>query len=520
MRLLIESRKLTIELASTKHIAVDRAGAETFVPQGAKEDPHIDHFDDIKSSQSSTDNKPSSETSDTSVFRYTQLSRRKSIHKRIGRVLLRISRMCSDAQCSVYAYQYGSGASELPAGESPGEGTASLYEMPGSFPRVELESQDVEKRSVPPYSTSMAYAQAAPEHLQGYYKKNQNATLRRAAPMSVANLSHLPRLEVPQSQYRVPRLISDHSPLTPSPISPITPVIDTNSGYSGAPNLGQYLDVISPCTIPKQSQIFACYGNWSHHGQQSPATPSTSDSYDHSLSYTTTPLSAYSHSSYPPSAHSPYPYSAHSSHQPWPQPQIERQPPMQAQTYSPMHCSQSSNQTHLAGANFWASNVRAQTGDVNNGFPLFQSQDWQSEISVASRPHGPTSQAQSYFEKQGHDSSDQLLFPHLSMSHTFEDVPPAYSPVASEPQPTIRNTQQRYQPAVCQHCGKIFTGKYGSGNCKRHVQQTHASIFDRAIHMCKMCMKTYNRADALRKHQWKKHRMADAKPNKRRERGS
>ncbi|KAJ4985705.1 hypothetical protein SVAN01_08792 [Stagonosporopsis vannaccii] len=353
-------------------------------------------------------------------------------------------------------------------------------------------------------SSSIHYAQPAPEHLRNYYKANQNATLRRAAPISVANLSQLPRLEVPQSRHCVPRLISDHSPLTPSPISPMTPEGGIRYGHKQSSNSQLCSDVISPCTIPKQGQIFAHYGSWGQQVQQSPATPSTASSFE--PSYATTPISA-------------YPSSAQSSFQSWPQPQSWQQSLIYPQAYAPIQYSQRTNDNTVTEATIWHGSIQDNVSNTYNGSPMFQTPDYQQRMPGASHSAYSASQSQSLFEKQHQMETVDPHSTQVRTSHTFDEAPPAYSTVIPDQRPDICTPPQRYQPAVCQQCGKVFTGKFGPGNCKRHVQQIHASIFDRAIHMCKMCMKTYNRADALRKHQWKKHRLEDARPNKRRDRG-
>ena len=490
-------------LASTKHVVANNPRADTFASDTTTKDSHIDRFD-TESLFSSANDTDSAKPLDTSVYRYTQLPRRKSVHKRIGRLFLRISRMCSDAQCNAYAYQYGGGASELPAGGSPIEGSTSFYELPGSFPRAELEGLDMQESAARCYPTGMPYAHTAPEHLRDYYKANRNATLRRAAPVSVANLSQLPRLEVPQSRHCVPRLISDHSPLTPSSVSPITPVLDANSGHSQLSNSQLYLNAISPCTIPEQGQMFPHYGSWGHRLQQSPATPSTINSYG--SSHATTPLSA-------------DPPSAHSSFQAWPQLRSEQMPPMYSQAYSTVHHNQSTNDAMATGISSWQSNINPQQYNISDALPIAHMQDYQPNGHVLSQLPNPSLQAQSCFEKQRQLAAAQQHPTSQQRRHTYNDAPPAYCPSVPDLQPPTLNPQQQYPPAVCQQCGKIFTGKYGPGNCKRHVQQTHGSMLDRAIHMCKVCMKMYNRADALRKHQWKKHRLEEARPNKRRDRG-
>ncbi len=481
-------------LASSRHVAVKHTRANTFAPDTSKNKYEIDQLD-TKSPRSTRAKPDASRTSDTSTSYDTQLSRRKSIHQRIGRIFLRVSRMCLDTQCSGYTYQYKGAASELPAG-------GSIHEMPGSFPGAELDNCDMPGTPIYSRPTSMLYAQATSERLHDYPKENQNATLLRAGPISAANLSRLPRLEVPQPQHRVPRLISDHSPLTSPSVSPITPL--GSAAYRQYQDLSpqSYLDVVSPCTDTKPGQMFPCYGNWGNQPQLNPATPSTASSYD--MSYTTTPISAYG-------------TRAESSFQSWSRAQTERPPTFSTQAYLPLHNSQSLNDSTLNVGNWWQNDTRVQTEYIENDFRFYQGQDQQPDYALHPQYQSPPSQTPSCFEKQSQMVKDQLLFEFPQSSHTSVDAPPAYSTVNLDPPLPTTNTQRRYPPAICQQCGKVFTGKFGPGNRKRHVQHTHASIFERAIHACKVCMKTYNRADALRKHQWKKHRMEEVRPIKRRD---
>ncbi|OSS49940.1 hypothetical protein B5807_06287 [Epicoccum nigrum] len=408
--------------------------------------------------------------------------------------------MCSDAQYSAYAYQYGNGAAELPAGGSPIDGTTSFYEMPGSFPRTaELDAPSAQQPSTQCHTTALSCAHTTPEHLQNYFKANQNATLRRAAPNSVTNLSQLPRLEVPQSRHCVPRLVSDCSPLTPSPISPITPLM---SAYDGNLNIFMHSRMISPCEDLKQSQIYAHYGSSADLPLMSPATPSTATSYGSSVA--STPLSAYSPT-------------ASSSFYRWPQSQPNLQPPMYSQGFLHPDYAQYSNYTTVDRASLWQGHSQLQSYNPNATFPPYETHHYPSNASVIRGPSNLPIHAQSCFEKE----NSLVAVPPQPISPEplfgFDEAPPAYSPVLLPPPST--NTQRRYKPSVCQYCGKVFTGKFGPGNCKRHVQQTHETIVDQAMHLCKLCRKEYRRADALRKHQWKKHRLEDAKPRKRRERG-
>ncbi|KAF2472155.1 uncharacterized protein BDR25DRAFT_18865 [Lindgomyces ingoldianus] len=74
-----------------------------------------------------------------------------------------------------------------------------------------------------------------------------------------------------------------------------------------------------------------------------------------------------------------------------------------------------------------------------------------------------------------------------------------------------------FPPVACGICGSTFNGLYRNGNLKRHIRQMHAdSVEVKPEKVCRACGKVFNRADARRKHEWKKHHFSDAKPNKRR----
>lgn len=73
-----------------------------------------------------------------------------------------------------------------------------------------------------------------------------------------------------------------------------------------------------------------------------------------------------------------------------------------------------------------------------------------------------------------------------------------------------------YSPLPCGICKKEFNGPYQKGNLQRHFRQEHSLPEAMIIHRCRGCVRTYRRADARRKHEWKKHRILDAKPEKRR----
>ncbi|KAF2002952.1 hypothetical protein P154DRAFT_573761 [Amniculicola lignicola CBS 123094] len=70
------------------------------------------------------------------------------------------------------------------------------------------------------------------------------------------------------------------------------------------------------------------------------------------------------------------------------------------------------------------------------------------------------------------------------------------------------------KPLDCDYCGKKFKGLYQKGNRARHIRLKHSGNESKIS--CRVCDKEYKRADARRKHEWKKHRIPEAKPKKRR----
>jgi hypothetical protein len=76
--------------------------------------------------------------------------------------------------------------------------------------------------------------------------------------------------------------------------------------------------------------------------------------------------------------------------------------------------------------------------------------------------------------------------------------------------------QRMFPTTKCNVCEKEYTGKYGKGNLARHVRTEHSLFSSILDQECQVCKQAYARADARRKHEWKKHRLPDAKPNKRR----
>jgi hypothetical protein len=94
---------------------------------------------------------------------------------------------------------------------------------------------------------------------------------------------------------------------------------------------------------------------------------------------------------------------------------------------------------------------------------------------------------------------------------------PAPPPTTMKGQKPKRGTV--FHPLPCSICHKEFNGLYQNGNLKRHFKQMHSLTSgetDEMEKICRQCGKHYKRADAKRKHEWKKHRIQEARPEKRR----
>ncbi|KAF7677083.1 hypothetical protein GT037_005295 [Alternaria burnsii] len=90
-----------------------------------------------------------------------------------------------------------------------------------------------------------------------------------------------------------------------------------------------------------------------------------------------------------------------------------------------------------------------------------------------------------------------------------------YDHQAPEVDMGLRADETDYPPEHCGQCDKMFSGRYRKGNLRRHVIAFHSSLAVVVGTACRICKKAYKRADATRKHEWKKHRIPDAKPKKR-----
>ena len=90
--------------------------------------------------------------------------------------------------------------------------------------------------------------------------------------------------------------------------------------------------------------------------------------------------------------------------------------------------------------------------------------------------------------------------------------PRGRSEVSSQPSNEVGDLMDR-----CSECDKVFTGRYRKGNLRRHVLASHKPFPSATATTCRVCRKDFKRTDATRKHEWKNHRLPDAKPKKRKE---
>ncbi|UPX11068.1 uncharacterized protein EKO05_0001692 [Ascochyta rabiei] len=66
--------------------------------------------------------------------------------------------------------------------------------------------------------------------------------------------------------------------------------------------------------------------------------------------------------------------------------------------------------------------------------------------------------------------------------------------------------QKEWPPVQCEHCKAVYTGQYGAGNMKRHVNNTcKEAPYLQKTHDCGICKNSYNRSDALRNHERRIH---------------
>jgi hypothetical protein len=460
---------------------------------------------EIKSSTSSAAT-PIAEEQRTGTHQGSTLPRHRRFRKRLGHFFVHITRTQSAAVQDVCEYQYTGSALELPTEVAPIAGSVTLGEMPASFPTSPFTNEETFELEQPQSYASMdqLYAMNEPcnghqlHAQQGYGKQEFNGDLCiYRAPAQVATPKSLPRLAVPGSIHNLPAMTYDQSPHSASTISPNTPVGHFGNSAQPYRNSHSSPPLVSPCDTASTLPWYRSrpQQNRAPHNLTSPSTPSSASSFN-----STAPLSA-------------YPQSASASFGTWPQPGPDYLRTAFPQRYQPINHELGIPSAPGFNPNTWATEVTPhqcchRVSYTSHGCHSMLSQSAQQS---ASQYILPIDGCNAKDEKSGYNELQLLpaIYIHDVSNTSAEDLPPpAYSPLAASPFP--------YPPAACEHCNKVFTGKYGKGNLTRHVRQIHESLLGGAIHMCRFCMKTYNRADALRKHSWKKHRDEDSRPNKRR----
>lgn len=432
------------------------------------------------------------------------LPRHKSIRKRLGKLLVHFTRTQPAATQEICEYRYTGEALELPVERTPAAGLATLGEMPASFPTSSFSNGDTFELEEPCTSMNRIYAmhESYDGHQlhsrQGYGKQEFVGDLSMyRAPTQLATPKSLPRLAVPASMHSLPAMTNDQSPHSASTISPNTPVGHFGNNTQPYWNSHSGPPLVSPCdttsTLPWYRSRPQQYQT--PHTFASPSTSSSAGSFR-----SANPLSAYL-------------VPTRASFGTWPQPGPEYLRTAFPQRYQPINHE---SITHLA-PNFesssWVTEVKPHQCCHHVSHTSHQDHGLLSQAAMSSSEQYIPSMVVSNTKDEKSAYNESQLLPAIQIhevtsSDAGDSLPPAYSPLAASSSP--------YSPAACDHCNKIFTGKYGKGNLTRHVRQIHESHLGGAIHICKFCMKTYNRADALRKHSWKKHRDEDSKPNKRR----
>ncbi|KAH7357544.1 hypothetical protein BKA66DRAFT_473124 [Pyrenochaeta sp. MPI-SDFR-AT-0127] len=89
---------------------------------------------------------------------------------------------------------------------------------------------------------------------------------------------------------------------------------------------------------------------------------------------------------------------------------------------------------------------------------------------------------------------------------SLQEIPPPQLPLPPKTTPA--------DVTICETCGTEFTGVYRRGNCRRHVKQYHSKLrAGQTLYSCRLCKAEFRRHDAKRKHEWRRHRIPDAKPS-------
>lgn len=314
-----------------------------------------------------------------------------------------------------------------------------------------------------------------------------------------------------------PYLSSANSSLTPSPVSPVTPNLGTTSHPQS-----QDWSIVSPISArPSSCQSF------SHFMQQYvPQYPHQRNAFSEPASFTSTPVegSLYtmagswnmefgqsSHFSTAPATtqeeSTPYQHSEHEL-------QMPAVPSLNMETSWDDVDFFTTNNDHIEDDSLW--------------YPT------SFDVESIQPEHNTTEDVStSLGEEQGaacssHDPADEAFLDEDIVRRKREEI--VHKRTSSS-----GGLATQYPREKCQICTKEFTGRsvilvqlfhpfnyliavsrYGKGNLSRHIREKHDLVQPLTGKVCRVCDQVYNRADAKRKHEWKKHRLPDARPNKRR----
>jgi hypothetical protein len=151
---------------------------------------------------------------------------------------------------------------------------------------------------------------------------------------------------------------------------------------------------------------------------------------------------------------------------------------------------------------------------------------WERQILQMSRSYNPDTPTMhmNNDNTESIESFNKTLLPNEEMSTPLRliDYKTTHSPDA----PTLEESRTKPQgsvielvvesilaPLACIHCNIKFNGEYQKGNLKRHIKRFHGAT---VLYKCRTCSASYYRDDARRKHEWKKHKAEDCRPEKRR----
>jgi hypothetical protein len=131
-----------------------------------------------------------------------------------------------------------------------------------------------------------------------------------------------------------------------------------------------------------------------------------------------------------------------------------------------------------------------------------------NSVSFLDDAHKTTSSYDDISTSPSRTSSINPSLAHFApYSTTLDGTPP-------RPLTMDHASEEAFLPLECNECKATFNGKYQKGNLRQHVRRSHPNLT--TSYPCRFCRRVYYRADAKRKHEWKKHKIEDCRPRKRR----